>query len=97
MPSDPRSTNATSGLPSYHAAAEGDLLARLDPGRGLGIEQVPAIDALLRLDVAPRQTHVDDGRAGHPEYLETYFDKKTNKTLTWNGKMWVDAMGNPAD
>lgn len=33
----------------------------------------------------------------HPEYLETYFDKKTNKTLTWNGKMWIDAMGNPAD
>ena len=24
-------------------------------------------------------------------------DKKTNKTFTWNGRMWVDAMGNPAD
>ena len=36
-------------------------------------------------------------RPKHPEYLETYFDTKTNKTLTWNGEMWVDAMGNPAD
>ncbi len=35
-------------------------------------------------------------RPDFPEYLETYFDKKTNKTLTWNGKIWVDAMGNPA-
>ena len=35
-------------------------------------------------------------RPKYPEYLETYFDKKTNKTLTWNGKIWVDAMGNPA-
>ena len=32
-----------------------------------------------------------------PEYLETYFDRQTNRTLTWNGKIWVDAMGNPAD
>ena len=41
--------------------------------------------------------HSLTSRSEHPEYLETYFDKKTNKTLTWNGKMWVDAMGNPAD
>ena len=25
----------------------------------------------------------------------SYFDRKTNKTLTGNGKLWVDAMGNP--
>ena len=38
-----------------------------------------------------------DERPDGPEYLETYFDKKTNKTLTWNGSFWVDAMGNKAD
>ncbi len=41
--------------------------------------------------------HSMTSRPDYPEYLETYFDKKTNKTLTWNGKIWVDAMGNPAD
>ena len=41
--------------------------------------------------------HSMTSRPEHPEYLETYFDKKTNKTLTWNGKTWVDAMGNPVD
>ena len=30
----------------------------------------------------------------HPEYLETFFDVATNKTLTYNGEIWVDAMGN---
>lgn len=33
-------------------------------------------------------------RPPHPEYLETYFDAATNKTLTYNGEIWVDAMGN---
>ena len=32
-------------------------------------------------------------RPANPEYLETYFDKFTNKTITWNGREWVDAMG----
>ena len=36
-------------------------------------------------------------RPVHPEFLETYFDRDTNRTLTWNGTIWVDAMGNPAD
>jgi hypothetical protein len=36
-------------------------------------------------------------RLEHPEYLATYFDTATNKTLTWNGEIWVDAMGNPAE
>ena len=40
--------------------------------------------------------HTLSNRPEFPEYLETYFDKKTNKTLTWNGRIWVDAMGNPA-
>ena len=40
--------------------------------------------------------HSRTERSKFPEYLETYFDKKTNKTLTWNGRIWVDAMGNPA-
>jgi hypothetical protein len=30
----------------------------------------------------------------YPEYLEQFFDSQTNKTLTWNGSNWVDAMGN---
>jgi len=34
-------------------------------------------------------------RSAHPEYLETYFDTKSRKTLTWDGKDWVDAMGKP--
>ena len=33
-------------------------------------------------------------RPKFPEHLETYFDKKTKKTLTWDGSSWVDAMGN---
>ncbi len=33
-------------------------------------------------------------RSEAPEYLETYFDPATNKTLTWNETSWVDAMGN---
>ena len=36
-------------------------------------------------------------RPEYPEYLETYFDKAMNKTLTWNGSHWVDSMGNSAD
>ena len=40
--------------------------------------------------------HSRTERSKFPEYLETCFDKKTNKTLTWNGRIWVDAMGNPA-
>ncbi len=41
--------------------------------------------------------HSMTSRPEHPEYLETYFDKTTDKTLTWNGEMWVDAMGNRVD
>ena len=44
-----------------------------------------------------RTENLDHSRAERPEfpeYLETYFDKETNKTLTWNGVEWVDAMGN---
>ena len=40
--------------------------------------------------------HSRFSRPANPEYLETYFDKKTKKTLTWDGSAWVDAMGNPA-
>ena len=36
-------------------------------------------------------------RSEHPEFLETFFDMKTNKTLTWNGSHWVDAMGDICD
>ena len=41
--------------------------------------------------------HSRTARPEYPEYLETYFDKKTKKTLTWDGAMWVDAMGNRAN
>ncbi len=41
--------------------------------------------------------HSRTERPAYPEYLETYFDKAMNRTLTWNGSHWVDAMGNPAD
>ena len=41
--------------------------------------------------------HSRTERPKFPEYLETYFDKKTNKTLTWNGSIWVDAMGTPVE
>ena len=36
-------------------------------------------------------------RPASPEYLETYFDVKSNRLLTWTGEQWVDAMGNVAD
>ena len=39
--------------------------------------------------------HDHTSRPAHPEYLETYFDKKTRKTLTWDGTDWVDALGKP--
>ena len=38
--------------------------------------------------------HKRTERPEYPEYLEQYFDPATNKMLTWNGKNWVDAMGN---
>lgn len=38
--------------------------------------------------------HDHNSRPEGPEYLETYFDAKTNKTITWTGENWVDAMGN---
>lgn len=41
--------------------------------------------------------HSRSERPKWPEYLETYFDKRTNKTLTWNGAMWVDAIGNKVE
>ena len=41
--------------------------------------------------------HERNTRPTEPEYLETYFDPKTEKTLTWTGKRWVDAMGNPVE
>ncbi len=41
--------------------------------------------------------HSRTERPEDPEFLETYFDTATNRTLTWNGTLWVDAMGNPVD
>lgn len=41
--------------------------------------------------------HQQMSRPDHPEYLETYFDVNSRKTLTWTGDCWVDAMGNDAD
>ena len=38
--------------------------------------------------------HDHNSRPEHPEYLENYFDVKTNKLITWTGEKWVDAMGN---
>ena len=38
--------------------------------------------------------HDRDRRPEFPEYLETFFDRETGKTLTFNGSCWVDAMGN---
>lgn len=43
------------------------------------------------------QNHSRISRPEYPEYLETYFDTATNRTLTWNGENWVDAMGNKVD
>ena len=41
--------------------------------------------------------HDFNSRPEHPEYLEEYFDTATGRKLLWNGKYWLDAMGNPAD
>lgn len=38
--------------------------------------------------------HELSSRPEYPEYLETYFDPATRRTLTWTGDEWVDAMGN---
>lgn len=40
-------------------------------------------------------SHPRDVRPENPEFLTTFFDRSTNRTLTWNGSNWVDAMGNP--
>lgn len=40
--------------------------------------------------------HGRNSRPEYPEYLETYFDRETNRMLLWTGEQWVDAMGNPA-
>jgi hypothetical protein len=39
--------------------------------------------------------HNRNTRPENPEYLESYFDTQTNRMLIWNGKNWVDALGNP--
>lgn len=36
-----------------------------------------------------------DAKPENPEFLTTYFDNNTNKTYTWNGSAWVDALGDP--
>ena len=41
--------------------------------------------------------HDRNSRPEDPEYLESYFDRQTNKMITWTGEKWVDAMGNPVD
>ena len=38
--------------------------------------------------------HDKNSRPEHPEYLESYFDRKSRKMITWTGEEWVDAMGN---
>ena len=38
--------------------------------------------------------HDRNSRPDYPEYLEAYFDRRLNKTLTWNGNSWIDALGN---
>ncbi len=38
--------------------------------------------------------HDRNSRPDYPEYLEAYFDRRLNKTLTWNGNNWIDALGN---
>ena len=35
-------------------------------------------------------------RPQHPEFLETYFDRKAGQTMTWNGERWLDPLGRPA-
>ena len=36
-------------------------------------------------------------RPASPEYLETYFDVKSNRFLTWTGEQWADALGKPVE
>lgn len=40
------------------------------------------------------QNHHRCQKPEFPEFLETYFDLQTNRQLTWNGRIWVDANGN---
>ena len=40
------------------------------------------------------QNHSRTARPEYPEFLETFFDMTLNRTLTWNGKNWVDPAGN---
>ena len=71
-----------SGFLSYTMQGKAYGLTRFwEDGHGHNIQSV-------------NQNHRRDMRPEFPEYLETYFDAATNKTLTWNGEFWVDAMGN---
>lgn len=39
------------------------------------------------------QDHDRCARPEAPEFLEQYFDEKTNRTITWNGSAWVGPTG----
>ncbi|MCQ2380180.1 MAG: hypothetical protein MJ025_04585 [Victivallaceae bacterium] len=39
------------------------------------------------------EDHSPVERPENPEYLETYFDRASNRSFTWNGSEWVDSSG----
>jgi len=51
------------------------------PGSGINVETV-------------NLNHHRCERPENPEFLESYFDRKRNQQITWNGEFWVDPLGN---
>ena len=46
--------------------AKSDLLACSNPRLGVGVENIPAELTLIRLDLTPRNAHINDARAREP-------------------------------
>ena len=92
IPDDPEGVYAPFAT-EEHPGDWGGYITYSLQGRAFGINHFWS-DGHGRNVVTANQKNLRLKRSEAPEFLETFFDVETNKTLTWNGSNWVDAMGN---
>ena len=95
IPDDPEG-NTEPFATEEHPGDWGGYISFTLQGRAFGVNHFWR-DGDGRNVVTVNQKNLRLIRSEHPEFLETFFDTATNKTLTWNGSHWVDAMGNICD
>ena len=91
IPDDPEGAGSPFAT-EEHPGDWGGYISYTLQGRAFGINHFWS-DGHGRNVVTVNQKNLRLKRSESPEYLETFFDVETNKTLTWNGSNWVDAMG----